>query len=159
MRSSSRDFKCHQTNQCAFLVWSTMTRTCVVLYLTAWVLNNCCQPPLDSSVGRAEDCSMVDEADILRSLVQIRLEGKFLSNHWCRNFLIGTTNCLQKYPPTQLTITFRGFSLNMCWNPKKIHNANDELFGRSILQTIVFASDTDLKFHCHNNLFLSVSAQ
>ena len=32
----------------------------------------------DSSVGRAEDCSWLKiEADILRSLVQIRLEGIF----------------------------------------------------------------------------------
>ena len=32
---------------------------------------------LDSSVGRAEDCSRHQDADILRSLVRIRLEGLF----------------------------------------------------------------------------------
>ena len=32
---------------------------------------------LDSSVGRAEDCSWQSQADILRSLVRIRLEGYF----------------------------------------------------------------------------------
>ena len=34
-------------------------------------------PTLDSSVGRAEDCRWFTIADILRSLVQIRLEGHF----------------------------------------------------------------------------------
>ena len=41
---------------------------------------------LDSSVGRAEDCSRHCDADILRSLVRIRLEGLFFKGSHIRNF-------------------------------------------------------------------------
>ena len=49
------------------------------------ILQQVCCASLDSSVGRAEDCSMINGADILRSLVRIRLEGLFFKGSHIRN--------------------------------------------------------------------------
>ena len=56
------------------LIWYN----CYLFHLILSVVFNISfQQTLDSSVGRAEDCRWFQIADILRSLVQIRLEGFF----------------------------------------------------------------------------------